>query len=164
MSQPAKCFVCGHISTEFVTKGMWVGGKWYCPSCVERLSERKPTDLAYRFECFTCEFYRINQYGGLSLEGEPENPRYICLKFQARERCIFDEPLKPLAPKAASSQGGSTISAIIAASGPAPQEQPTPKLVVADLVGPASPLPARPHVESPAPNRKPEPRRQRRQT
>ena len=174
--QGAKCFVCGHFEHEYKTKGLWVGGKWYCPNCVRRLSDRKPTDLGYRPECFKpCPHYRVNMYGGLSLPDEPENPRYICLKFQANEQCIYDEPqpvkVKTPTPPTAPAHGqtGSwwttTFTAItLATQQPKPPESLPPKPEPVSLIGPASNLPARPRLESPAPKRKPQPRRQRRQT
>jgi len=167
------------MENEFKTKGLWVAGKFYCPLCVQRLSDRKPTDLAYRSECFQCEFYRINMYGGLSLDGERENPRYICLKFQAREACVFDEP-KPVKPPSSglaqqtrtSSPGvqGSwwttTVTQLTAATQPKPptSESLPPKPEPISLVGAVSNLPARPRLESPAPKRKSPPRRDRRRT
>lgn len=165
--QPARCWICGHFENEYMMKGMWVGGKWHCPRCIEQLAPQKPTDVAYRFECFHCEFYRKNMYGGLQLDGEPAIPLFTCFKWQAKERCVYDEPLKPIV-KQPSTQGEDTITAIIAAAGggsspAAAQEPSTSRLMPVSLVGPASPLPERPHVESPAPDRKPPPRRQRRQ-
>jgi hypothetical protein len=140
---------------------MWVAGKWYCPRCVEQLAPRKPEDLAYRFECFTCEFYRRNQYGGLSLEGQPEQPMYFCLKFEANQRCIFDEPLKVVVKPAP--KGQETLAGAIGVTQPPPvKEPPTPKLTALSLVGSVSSLPSRPRLESPAPDRKSPPRRKRR--
>jgi hypothetical protein len=161
----ARCFICGHFESEFKTKGLWSGGKWHCPNCVKRMTNRKPTDYAYRSECYSCEFYRVNMYGGLSLPDEPENPRYICLKFQAKEPCIYDEPEPPKRqPSSPTQPTGSPPPLPIPkqeTKPPTPESLP-PKAQPISLLGAVSNLPTRPRLESPAPKRKPQPRRQRR--
>jgi len=160
----ARCFICGRLEDQFKTKGLWVAGKWHCPLCVKRMSSRKPTDYAYRSECYTCEFYRVNMFGGLSLPDEPENPRYICLKFEAKQNCIYDEP-QPLKPQSTPTQPTGTpppLPVLKEEAKPSTPESLPPKPQPVSLLAAVSNLPARPRLESSAPKRKAPPRRQRR--
>lgn len=170
-NQVSRCFWCGHLSSEFKTKGLWVAGKWHCPKCVKRLANRRENLSAYRSECYTCPHYRMNMFGGLSLDGEPENPRYICFKFEAKQNCLFDEP-EPVrvvrtAAASATDTGPSLTPLRVTSIGPEPKlpsipESLPPKPQPISLLGAVSNLPAPPHVESPALKRKAPPRRQRR--
>ena len=59
---------------------------------------RKPDDdsQAYRFECFTCEFYRWHVMGGLLIDGVKERRWHCVLIDDKREPCKFDkEPAQP---------------------------------------------------------------------
>jgi len=164
----AKCLWCGKLSTDFKLKGLWSAGHWFCPLCVKRMSPRKATDYAYRSECFQCEFYRTNMYGGLSLDGEPENPRYICLKFEAKENCVFDEPeparVIKTAPPSARTPTVTPLS-LVASLGPEPKLPSSlpPRTEPITLIPPASALPNKPELKSPAPKLRYPPRRKRRQ-
>ena len=53
---------------------------------------RKPDDdsQAYRFECFTCEFYRWHVMGGLVIDGVKERRWHCVLIDDKREPCKFD--------------------------------------------------------------------------
>ena len=168
-NQVSRCFWCGHLSSEFKTKGLWVAGKWHCPKCVKRLANRRENLSAYRSECYTCPHYRMNMFGGLSLDGEPENPRYICFKFEAKENCLFDEPepVRVVRTAAASAidRGPNLTHLSVLTSGPErklPSSLP-PRTEPISLIAPASALPNKPELESPAPKRRYPPRRERRE-
>jgi hypothetical protein len=165
-NQVSRCFWCGHLSSEFKTKGLWVAGKWHCPRCVKRLANRRENLTAYRSECYTCPQYRVNMFGGLSLDGEPENPRFICLKFEAKQNCVFDEP-EPvrIVRTAPASARTPTVTPLAAAAGPEPKLPSSlpPRTEPITLIPPASALPNKPELKSPAPKLRYPPRRERRQ-
>jgi hypothetical protein len=171
MSGAARCFICGRLESEFKTKGIWVAGKWHCPRCVKRLRSRNPNDWAYRSECYTCQFYRLNMYGGLNLPGEPDIPRYLCLKFEGKQPCIFDEPepVKPLVASPTAIGTGPTLTPLgLASVGPEPRlastpESLPPRVEPISLIPAASALPNRPKLESPGPKHRYPPRRERRE-
>jgi len=167
--QVSKCFWCGKLSSEFKTKGLWTAGHWLCPKCVKRLANRRENLSAYRSECYTCPEYRMNMFGGLSLDGEPENPRYICFKFEAKQNCLFDEP-EPVrviatAARTAIDRGPSLTPLSVLTSGPEPKLPSSlpPRTEPISLIPPASALPNKPDLESPAPKRRYPPRRERRE-
>jgi len=162
----ARCFICGRVESDFKTKGLWVAGKWHCPNCVKRLANRRENLWAYRSECYTCDFYRVNMFGGLSLPDEPENPRYICLKFEAKQNCICDEPI-PVRLTAQPTQPTGTpppLPVLKQEAKPSTPESLPPKPEPMSLLAAVSNLPARPRLESSALKRKSPPRRDRRRT
>lgn len=162
----ARCFICGRVESDFKTKGLWVAGKWHCPNCVKRLANRRENLWAYRSECYTCPHYRMNMFGGLSLPEEPENPRYICLKFEGKQNCIYDEPEPPKPQSSMPTQPTGTPPALPVLkqeTKPTTPESLPPKPQPISLLGAVSNLPARPRLESPAPKRRYPPRRERRE-
>ena len=172
-NQVSRCFWCGKLSTDFKTKGLWTAGHWLCPNCVKRLANRRENLWAYRSECYSCPHYRMNMFGGLSLPGEPEIDRYVCLKFQAKQSCVFDEPEPvPVVRTAAASatDTGPTLTplSVLTSVGTEPKlpsipESLPPRIEPISLIAPASALPNKPELESPAPKRRYPPRRERRE-